>query len=526
MAARKNGKAKGPRMIKEILRLKTMGLGSKAVAAALGISKNTVKAYLRAHEQAQGDGVPGPVVLALARGDAATAPPYTAPWAPLVDWGGVKDAADRGVQLAHYFEEHVATSNDPRLGAVPYVTFWREFKRRFPTIQLDFHKVHPPGQRGELDYKGDAAGLGYIDRASGAFVPCRLFGHILCFSQLFYAQATRTEKQVDMLGALAQSFAFFGGVAHTTAVDNAKAQVTRAHRYDPDINPEFFRFAEHFGTAPLAMRPRKPKDKNLIENALGVFWRWAGPKIRQRTFFSLAELNGFIGELLDWFNSRIQKKYGQSRRQKFEQGEREKLLELPATAYEVGEWKKLKLHPDCHIQCGYNLYSAPYALRGKELDVRVTPHFVEIFHQLERVAIHLAASANHRGRYVTKDAHLPPAHLAMKEFTPAKALADAGHIGVATLQIVESLLTTVPHPLLHLRRVQGILRLAARHSSATLESACQVLVQLGVQLPRLDDVEGIIKNRSTEPPAPCSTDVIRGPNPNLRGQKSWSTEIH
>jgi hypothetical protein len=195
----------------------------------------------------------------------------------------------------------------------------------------------------------------------------------------------------------------------------------------------------------------------------------------------------------------------QSRRQKFEQSEREKLLELPATAYDVGEWKKLKLHPDCHVQCCYNLYSALYALRAKELDVRVTSHFVEIFHQLERVAIHLAASANHRGRYVTKDAHLPPAHLSMKEFTPMKALADAAHVGAATKQIVESLLTTVPHPLLHLRRVQGILRLAARHSAAALESACQVLVYLGVQLPRLDDVEGTIKNRSTQ--------VIAGKHP-------------
>ena len=284
MAARKNGKAKGPRMIKEILRLKTMGLGSKAVAAALGISKNTVKAYLRAHEQAASDGVPGPVVLALARGSAAMAPPYAAPWAPLVDWLAVKDAADRGVQLAHYFEEHVATAGDLRLRAVPYVTFWREFKRRFPTIQLDFHKIHPPGQRGEVDYKGDAAGLGFVDRTTGTFVPCRLFGHILCFSQLFYVAATRTEKQVDMLGALAQSFAFFGGVAHTTAVDNAKAQVTRAHRYDADINPEFFRFAEHFGTAPLAMRPRKPKDKNLIENALGCFGAGPDQKYASRHF--------------------------------------------------------------------------------------------------------------------------------------------------------------------------------------------------------------------------------------------------
>jgi hypothetical protein len=132
-------------MIKEILRLKGMGLGNKKIASALGISKNTVKNYVREHELAVSDGVPGPVTIAL-NGSASS---YSAPWAPKVDWESVKKATDRGVQLAHYYEEHIATSDAPSLKAVPYVTFWREFKRRFQAMPLDFHKVHPPGERAE-----------------------------------------------------------------------------------------------------------------------------------------------------------------------------------------------------------------------------------------------------------------------------------------------------------------------------------------------------------------------------------------
>jgi len=508
-------------MIKEILRLRAIGLGSKTIAKALAISKNTVKAYLREHEQAVAVGVPGPVAVALA----TASPTYSAPWAPLVDWQTVKDATDRGVQLAHYFEEHVAQSDNLELKAVPYVTFWREFKRRYPAVPLDFHKIHPPAERAEADYKGADPGLGYIDRITGGFVQCRLFGNILCFSQLFYAEATRAEKQADWLMSIAHSYEHFDGVPHTQAIDNTKAAVRRAGRFDPDYNPEFWRFAEHFGTAPIAARPRSPKDKNLIENVLGVFWRWAGPKIRQRTFYSLAELNVFIRELLELFNNRVQKKYGLSRRQKYE-GEREKLLPLPQAGYTIGIWKELKLHPDCHVQCGYNFYSAPYQLRGQALDVRVTSSFVEIYHRLDRVAVHIAASPNHRGRYLTKDAHLPPAHLAMKEFTPQRALRDAAEIGVATHRVVESLLTNARHPLLYLRRVQGILRLARRHSSAVLESACQVMVKLGIELPRLDDIGDVIKNQGAATPASGSAPIVRGFNPNLRGQMSWSTDLN
>lgn len=507
-------------MIKEILRFKSAGLGAEKIAAALGISKNTVKSYVRKHQLAATDAVPGPLVTAL-EGPTPISP-YSAPWAPLVDWSKVKGETDQGAQLRQIWEEEVQASDCGELSKVTYVSFWREYKRRFPDVRLDLHRDFPPGERLEADYKGDAPHLGYIDRCSGTYIECQLFGATLPFSRLFYAEATHTQKQPDFLMALGNAFAYVGGVTATTVVDNAKITVSKAHRYDPDFHPEFSYFCEHYKTAHLAARPQKPKDKCFVENSLGVFWRWARRRFRQRTFYSLAELNAFLRELLDQFNNRIQRKYGKSRRQKFEEAERSKLLPLPTASYNIGTWGKHKLHPDCHLQVGKNFFSGPHQLRGHELDVRVSHTFIEIFHRLERVAVHRAFAPNNQGRYRTDNRHLPERHLAVKEFTSQRALAQAKEIGPATDLIVSGLILNAMHPLLYLRRVQGILRLASRYSAQDLEYASMQIVEIGIDMPRIDDLERIIKNARVPSTASSQTEVRRGPNPNLRGQQSWS----
>lgn len=69
---------------------------------------------------------------------------------------------------------------------------------------------------------------------------------MLCFSQLFFPRAMLTERQHDLLDSIGKAYGYFGGVPLTGAVDNAKAVVSRAHRYDPDIHREFGHFCEHF----------------------------------------------------------------------------------------------------------------------------------------------------------------------------------------------------------------------------------------------------------------------------------------
>lgn len=494
---------KGIRMKQEIERLRGMGHGKKTISRILKVSRNTVRRYWDESTKQQ-EGPP---------------PFYIAPWADAVEWKLVDEAISRGQSLSDYWECYQSVLHDGHvLKLVPYVTFWREYRRRYPRVDLVMHKYYQPGLRAEADYKGREPDFGFIDRKTGEWIQLELFGAALCFSQLFYCQATETQAQVDWLMATQGAFRYFGGVTETVGIDNATVSVKRADFYDPDVNFEYWKFSKHFDFAPIPTRPGEPTHKAVIENLLGVFWRWLRPHFKRQTFFSKSEVNRFLHEKCNEFNNRVQKKYGSSRRERFEKGEKDKLKPIPKAVYEIAEWQKPKLHADCHLQVKWNFYSAPYALRGKELDVRVSPSFVEVFHRLERVALHRRYPDNTRGQYRTENSHLPPSHQAMQEYTPQNVLIDAKKIGPETFSIVERLITKSRHPLIFLRRCQGIVRLKSRLGAESVERASKAINALQIKFPRLSELQDIAK----APVQPTPKRIERKENPYLRGQMSWS----
>jgi hypothetical protein len=244
-------------------------------------------------------------------------------------------------------------------------------------------------------------------------------------------------------------------------------------------------------------------------------------KIKNRIFFSLGELNIYLRELCDEFNKRVQRKYGMSRLERFNQDEKALLLELPETRYEFAEWKKSKLHPDCHARVKNNFYSAPYTLRGCELDVRMTTSFIEIFYKLKRVALHkVIPSQIYRGHYITDKAHLPEAHQAMLEMTPLRILEDASLVGPETLKIADHLLNGSLHPFMYLRRCQGILRVSKRYGEKRLEKASAFLNSIQSKKPKLEAFEQLLESPEFEKDFK-SEPITRNANPLLRGQKTW-----
>jgi hypothetical protein len=509
-------------MVNELILKRASGLGFSTIAQDLKIARNTVKARLKelgAYE------VTDAQRILLEGGVSTDAKKVFSPyWSSKLKWEEAIGAVEGGVPIKEYWENTLFSALDADLKNVPYETFWREFRRRYPSVDVYYHKTHEPGHRVEIDYKGDTPGLGYRDRETREFIDCRLFGMVLCNSRLFFAYATPNEKQGSWLSGVRCGFRYIGGVSQTLVVDNTKCAVKTADWFDPDLNQEFFNFCHHYGTALIAARPRRPKDKNLIEVHLGVFWRWARRKIKERQFFSLGDLNRYLEELSDAFNERYQKKYGSSRRQRFETQERGSLRPLPQRDYEFGEWTTATLHDDCHIQFKYNFYSAPYQHRGKVLDLRVTPSQVEIFYNHERLAIHSRRPDSQRGNHSTEKTHLPPKHQAMEELTVCRQIREAQKIGPHTEKIITTLLTEVSHPLMFLRRTMGILRLKGRFGAGKLERACEVLIQHGATKPRVKDVEAMIKSPNLESRRPKSLPIERKSNPHLRGQMSFKTE--
>jgi hypothetical protein len=165
------------------------------------------------------------------------------------------------------------------------------------------------------------------------------------------------------------------------------------------------------------------------------------------------------------------KDYGISRRMRFAE-EKDLLKPLPSSCFEFSEWKNAKVHPDCHIQVLKNFYSVPFVYVGQTVRVRVSDKMVEVFNETSQpVAAHSRLQG--LGRFSTVDTHYPEAKVSVARFEVHHALDQAKRIGEHAEQLIGELLSG-DHPLRHLRRVQGILRLIRSHqvSPEALDYAC------------------------------------------------------
>jgi transposase len=293
-------------------------------------------------------------------------------------------------------------------------------------------------------------------------------------------------------------------------LDNLRSGVKRSHRYEPELNPSYHDLAEHYGVAILPARVRKPRDKAKVETGVLVVERWILARLRNRTFFSLGELNAAIADLLEHLNHRPFKKLEGSRRSRFVTLDQPALRSLPAQRYEFAEWRRAKVHPDYHVEVKRAYYSVPYRLIGERVDVRLTAHSVEIFHGGERVAAHLRAEE--RGRRRTDEAHRPQRHVAVIELTFARLLERATAVGPSTVELLRRQSAHRKHPEETLRSAQGILRLAVDFSPEKLERACARA--LALQSYSYRTVRALIESPAppaSRPSLDLAHDNVRGP---------------
>ncbi len=227
----------------------------------------------------------------------------------------------------------------------------------------------------------------------------------------------------------------------------------------------------------LPARARRPRDKAKAEAGVLLVERWILAALRNRTFFSLQELNREIARLLIRLNERPFKKLPGSRRELFEQLDRPALQPLPAQAYEFAEWKKVRVNIDYHIEIEGHYYSVPYQLVRRQLDARYTARTVECFHKGQRVASHSRSLL--KGRHTTVAEHMPKSHRQYAEWTPQRLIRWAEKTGAATAGVVQTTLARRAHPQQGYRSCLGIMRLGKSFGEDRLEAACRRALKLG-----------------------------------------------
>ena len=341
---------------------------------------------------------------------------------------------------------------NPQVG---YFGFWKLFRKLFSKKKQNIcmRLIHKPAEKAFVDF---CDGIEIIHDMTGEIIKTQLFVATLPFSQYTFAEFTFDQKLETFIEMHEKSWRFFGGVPEYTVPDNLKSGVTKAHRYDPDCNKTFCDYANHAGFAVLPARPVTPRDKASVEGNIYHIQRSFFQIIRHKKYFNIFDLNKDLKEFLKIFNNNIMKDYGISRMERFST-EEPLLKPLPKEGFQIHQWKKAKVHPDCHIQVEKNFYSVPYLYVGKEIRVRYTNRFLEVFNEQGELI------SNHKilkglGKTSTNPEHWPKGKQEYLSFDINKAKSEAKRIGENTTQLIDFLFSQ-QHPLRYLRPVQGMLRL-------------------------------------------------------------------
>jgi transposase len=327
-----------------------------------------------------------------------------------------------------------------------------------------------PGEVIEVDWAGDT--MTFLDPGTGAARKAFLFVAALPYSTYFYVEAFADQRLSVWIDAHIAAFEFFGGVARLLVPDNLRTGVTRADRYEPVINPAYAQLAEHYGTAIIPARVRRPRDKAVVENTVRHGANAIIAALRDRQFIGLGEVNDAIAEQVGVINARPFAKRAGSRAEVFTTEEAPFLIPLPAIRFEMAEVRKAKVGPNYHVQVHGCYYSVPARWIGTSLDVRVTSTVVEVFNGVEKVASHARSAV--KGTYRTNPDHMPPAHRAqLKDWTPARFTTWASGIGANTLAVVEAILASKTIVEQSYRSVLGVMALAKKPGGIThLEETC------------------------------------------------------
>ena len=461
------------RKLREVMRLGLQcQLGYREIARSCSISHSTVSEYL-ARAKVRGlsyEEVEKMDDEALKRVLKAECSPKEERAHP--DWEWVhQELKKKGVTLQLLWEEYKAIHPE---GYQPS-QFYEYYHRWKKKLSVSLRQTHKAGEKLFVDYAGHTIPI--HDPHTGKVREAQIFVAVLGASNYTYAEASWDQSLPNWILSHVRAFEYFGGVARMVVPDNLKTGVSKACWYEPDINPTYHDLAVHYGTVIMPSRVRKPKDKAKVEVGVQVVERWILASLRNRTFFSLPEVNGAIAQLLIKLNQRPFKKLKGSRLLLFETMERPELLALPSSRYELAEWKKARVNIDYHIEVKGHYYSVPYRLVQEEVEVRYTGTTVEIFHRGNRVASHKRDTRP--SCHTTQRDHMPKSHQHYLEWSPSRIIRWAGTVGEATAKVVETILNSRRHPEQGYRSCLGILRLGKHYSSERLEAACGRAVALG-----------------------------------------------
>jgi len=145
----------------------------------------------------------------------------------------------KGVTWQLLWEEHKEQHGD----GYQYGQFCEGYRRWRDTVEVSMGQVHRAGEKLFVDYAGQTVPIG--EQATGEVRQAQVFVAVLGCSNYTYAEASWTQELEAWIGAHVRCLEFLGGAPALLVPDNLAAAVTRACRYEPELNPTYQELATH-----------------------------------------------------------------------------------------------------------------------------------------------------------------------------------------------------------------------------------------------------------------------------------------
>ena len=463
-----------------------------------------------------------------------------------LDWKTIEELDEQQLASRFYPESDTRASNEfqvpswvemyqeLKLKGVTKHLLWEEYTQQYPNRSYSYpqycflyktwlqkqkrsmRQTHKAGEKLFVDYAGQTMPI--VCNATGEVKFAQIFVAVLGASNYTFCEATWSQSLPDWLGSHARAFEFIGGVSTMIIPDNLRSGVTKACRYDPDINPSYQQLASHYGTAIVPARPRKPKDKAKAEVGVQIIERWILARLRHHTFFSLAELNHCIRALLDEVNNKPFKQLNGTRQQWFEIIDKPALLPLPKHAYQYTDIKTVKVNVDYHIQYDNHLYSVPHHLVGERLELHAKDNLIELYFHNKRITSH---PRKHYPGVTTTAEHMPTKHERHHKWSAERLMNWAKDLGDDVLLWVQEIFKQKQHEEQAYRLCLGLLNLSRAYPAKRLNNACVIANKN--RLYRVKHIKAILLSNQDQlvPDSSEQLPLLPQSHENIRGPKSF-----
>lgn len=511
--------------IRDIIRLKeTTDMSERQIARAVNVARTVVARYLKEYYASglssyeQVETMPHSELLtALGKKKVIRNPKYEE-LENLFPYF-VKELGRKGVTLNLLWKEYLREHPE----GYHYSQFCYHFQMWRTVSEVTMHLEHKAGDKMFVDYAGEK--LSIVDRSTGELQPVEVFVAILGYSQYTYVEASFSQCREDWIASNDRALWYFKGVPLAVVPDNLKSGVSHSNRYEPEINPSFDDFAEHYQTVILPTRVREARDKALVENAVRLVYQRIYAPLRNRVFFSLEELNEAVWELLGEHNTTPFQRLNMSRRELFEEVEKKALRALPAERYSHKKVKILTVQINYHVELreDRHYYSVPYYLRrrGQKTKVKVIydERTVAIYYDNIRVAQHKRDRTP--GGYTTLPEHMPPNHRYVAEWSAERFQKWAESVGEDVSLVVGKVLESRKYPEQAFRVCMGILNLPKQYGTERVNRACRRAHDFGVYSYR--QIKNILdRGLETEPISPEWEEMQIPTHENIRGSHYYN----